>query len=180
MLLKPEWLPEIKFPKRKPHAIVVHWTGGASTCSELDKEHYHFIVEGDGDVIKGDCSIRDNCRPMSKNYAAHALNFNGGAIGVSLCGMAGAKESPFNPGKYPINERQWDIAARVVAELCIKYGIAVTYETVLQHGEIQKNTGVAQRGKWDCCKLPWQPEWNSEQVCRDFRLRVMKWIDRLS
>ncbi|WP_083923494.1 hypothetical protein [Amorphus coralli] len=47
--------------------------------------------------------------------------------------MAGANESPFYSGKYPIMEAKWDAMIEVAAELCRTYNIEPTLETVLSH-----------------------------------------------
>jgi hypothetical protein len=47
------------------------------------KEHYHFIIEGDGTVIKGDHDISDNVSTADDDYAAHTRACNTGSIGVS-------------------------------------------------------------------------------------------------
>lgn len=171
-------LPAVWLPNCQMERIVLHWTGGTNKCTARDKTHYHFIIDGAGLVHRGVFSIRANARPFRAipgTYAAHAWNFNASSIGVSLAGMGGhVTESPFRPGPYPIKPAQWQIAAEVVAQLCDFYSIPVTYETVLQHGEIEKRTGVKQRGKWDINKLPWHPDWTSDEVQRDFRLRVIK------
>ena len=74
--------------------IVCHWTAGQNKVSELDKEHYHFIVDGNGNVVAGDHTPEDNELTTDDDYAAHTRNCNTGAIGVAVAGMAGAVESP--------------------------------------------------------------------------------------
>ena len=170
-LLKPEWMPDAKAKR-----VICHWTGGGPKASELDREHYHVLVQPDLKLIRGVHSIADNDRTNDGDYAAHTLSCNQGSIGISLCGMLNAVESPFNPGPHPIREPQWDLAAQVVAELCQRYDIPVTPQAVLQHGEVQKNLGITQRAKWDVCRLPWQPDWNHSKVCDDFRARVLSHI----
>ena len=133
--------------------VILHWTAGTYTASVLDKKHYHFIVEGTGRVIIGDMPPEAN-ENTSTAYAAHTRNLNTGSIGVAVAAMHGAKESPFNAGKYPITEKQVDALVNWVARLCDDYGIAVTPETVLTHGEVAGNLGVGQRGKWDVNWLP--------------------------
>jgi N-acetyl-anhydromuramyl-L-alanine amidase AmpD len=86
--------------------------------------------------------------------------------------MANAVESPFNAGPYPLTQKQWDTLAAVAADLARKYKIAVSPTTVLQHGEVQKNLGIAQDGKWDINKLPWNPGMNSTEVGNQFRSKV--------
>ena len=102
-------------------------------------------------------SIDLNDAPLKKGYAAHTLNLNSDSIGVSLCGMAGAVESPFNAGRAPITQKQWDVLADVLAQLCRRYSIPVTRKTVLSHAEVQPTLGVTQRGKWDIARLPFDP-----------------------
>ena len=40
-------MPGLWMPDAVMKRIIWHWTAGSYTCSELDKEHYHFIIEGD-------------------------------------------------------------------------------------------------------------------------------------
>lgn len=148
-------VPAAWMPKAQMARIIVHWTAGGNKASRTDKEHYHILIEGDGNLVRGDPSIDLNDAPLKQGYAAHTLRLNSDSIGVSLCGMAGAKESPFNPGKSPITEAQWEVLPMVLADLCQQYSIPVTRKTVLSHAEVQPTLGVKQRGKWDITKLPW-------------------------
>ncbi|WP_428412306.1 peptidoglycan recognition protein family protein [Pararhizobium sp.] len=147
------WLPAAKMQR-----VICHWTAGHHKASEDDKAHYHILIEDDGDVIRGKPTIDLNAAPAKKGYAAHTLNCNTGSIGVSLCCMALATESPFNPGKAPMTKAQWDKLAVVVADLCRFYGIPVTPKTVLSHAEVQGTLGITQRGKWDFTRLAFAPE----------------------
>lgn len=171
-ILSPSHLPPL--PPGALSAVVLHWTGGNNSCSALDRLHYHFAVDGAPKVHRGIFTVRSNARPFrcSTGYAAHALNFNAGAVGIALCGMAGAQESPFRIGTAPINEAQWEIGAQLAAEVCLAYGIPITPQTVLQHGEIEANCGVPQRGKWDVCRLPWAPLLPASTVCEEWRKLV--------
>lgn len=148
-LIPPDWMPNAKAVR-----IVCHWTAGAHTANETDREHYHILIEGSGKLVRGDHTIADNDSTGDGDYAAHTASLNTGSIGVSLCAMAGATESPFSAGKYPITDAQWQILPQVVAELCAAYSIPVTRETVLSHGEVQPTLGVIQSGKWD---YAWRP-----------------------
>jgi hypothetical protein len=144
------WMPDAKIT-----GIVFHWTAGQNKASDLDRSHYHLLIEGDGKHVRGVPSIDLNSLPKAKaGYAAHTLNCNTGFIGVSLCGMAGAVESPFSAGKQPITRTQWDELANVLAQLCKRYGIKVSRKTVLSHAEVQTNLGIKQKGKWDIARLP--------------------------
>lgn len=139
------------------HRIIVHWTAGGGRASDLDREHYHRLVEWDGNIVAGTKTPEDNIVASDGDYAGHTRNLNTGSIGVALCGMRGAKEFPFDPGPTPINEKQWRAAAVLVADLCRTYGIPVTGRTVLTHAEVEPVLGVKQAGKWDIARIPWKP-----------------------
>lgn len=153
-------IPSLWMPTAKMKRIHWHWTAGSHTASEADREHYHMVVEGDLDVIKGDHSIKDNeVLKGEGTYAAHTLSANTGAIGLSMCAMAGAVETPFNPGKFPVTPEQLRVLVMLTAQLCIRYKIPVSRQTTLSHAEVQPTLGIPQRGKWDYSRLPfWQIE----------------------
>jgi hypothetical protein len=134
--------------------IVIHWTAGGHKPSNLDKGHYHFLIDGDGKVHSGTFPVEANAKPVKGKYAAHTLNCNTGSIGVALCAMAGAVERPFSAGKSPITPAQVKALAALLRDLCAKYKIPVTRETVLSHAEVQPTLGIRQRGKWDIAWLP--------------------------
>lgn len=137
--------------------VIVHWTAGSSQPTEDDRAHYHALVTGDGRIVPGVPSIAANSGGSKRGYAAHTRACNSGSIGVSLCGMRGAVESPFHPGPDPITEAQWLAALDLIAALAKHYKIAVTPKTILTHAEVQANLNIRQRGKWDIARLPWNP-----------------------
>lgn len=122
-----------------------HWTAGAHSANATDRQHYHIVIEGAGLVIQ----IAPCDAPRS-----HTLNANGGAIGVSMCAMAGAVERPFSAGPYPVTSAQIGALARETARLCLVYDIPVSRWSTLSHAEIQPSLGIKQRQKWDICWLP--------------------------
>lgn len=167
LLLPPEWLPKVQMKR-----IHAHWTGGSYTPSATDKEHYHVIFDGSGKPHRGVHSIADNVSTGGKssdNYAAHTLNANSGAIGVSVACMGGegVRENPFNAGKFPMTEAQWNAMCKGMAQMCLFYGIPVTDKTVLSHAEVQTNLGIAQRGKWDFTRLAFAPSVVGAKACGD-------------
>ena len=165
-----DWMPAAKMQR-----IIVHWTAGNHVASGLDKAHYHLLIEADGRLVRGVPTIDLNQAPTRKGYAAHTLNCNSGSIGVSLCCMAGAIESPFNAGKSPMTETQWNRLPQVLADLCRRYGIPVTPQTVLSHAEVQTNLKIAQRGKWDVARLAFNPSIVGAKACGDiFRAATVK------
>lgn len=160
-------IPEDWTPPAKMLRVICHWTAGGHKATSFDREHYHLLIEADGKLIRGLPSIKLNEAPAKKGYAAHTLNCNSGSIGVSLCCMANAVESPFDAGKSPMTETQWDTLALVVADLCRVYKIAVTPKTVLSHAEVQENLDIPQRGKWDFTRLPFDPSVRGAKACGD-------------
>lgn len=161
-MLAKAWLPKCKMER-----IVVHWTAGNARASEGDRGHYHLLIESDGRVVLGLKPISANARPIRGSYAAHTRGLNSGSIGVALCGMVGAVERPFSAGKAPITLAQWDSLIDLVRELTRAYGIAITPQTVLSHAEVEKTLGIAQRGKWDIARLPWNPKLTSARAVGD-------------
>lgn len=157
-----QWLQPVKMTR-----VVAHWSAGGYKASELDKEHYHIIVEGSGMVVRGDHEIADNVNVSDDDYAAHTRGCNTGAIGVSLACMAGAIESPFNAGKFPMTELQWYRAMEVIAHLAEFYKIPVTDKTILSHAEVQPNLGIKQAGKWDFTRLAFAPGIIGAKACGD-------------
>lgn len=148
--------------------IVLHWTAGTHTASSLDRQHYHLMIQGDGSVVYGDKPVSANAAPLSANYAAHTRGLNTESIGVAVCAMHNAKQSPFDPGKYPITDAQIARLVKEVARLASGYGIPVTRQTILSHAEVQPTLGVAQAGKWDIAWLPGRSKANDPIGCGDY------------
>lgn len=134
--------------------IIGHWTGGGWKASELDREHYQFIVEDDGNVVAGIHTPEDNIRVTDGIYGAHTRQLNTGSIGVAVAAMRGAQERPLLWGDAPITVVQVDAFCRLVAQLATKYRIPVTRRTILTHAEVFPTLGIRQRGKWDITCLP--------------------------
>ncbi len=134
--------------------IHLHWTAGGYMPSSLDLSHYHFVVDGDGREHAGNMPPEANIDCQDGQYMAHTLGANTGAIGIAMCCMAGAEESPFRWGTAPMNAVQVDAICALAARLAVKYGIPCRAETILTHAEVEKTLGVKQRGKWDITVLP--------------------------
>lgn len=136
--------------------IIIHWTAGTHKVNNLDREHYHFIIAGDGTVEVGKYPVIANDSTADGAYAAHTKGANTGSIGVAVAAMAGAVERPFNAGAYPITGQQIEALAKLCARLANQYDIPVTRETILTHAEVQPTLGIKQNGKWD---ITWLPGW---------------------
>lgn len=153
MSVVPErWMPDCRMER-----IICHWTGGAYKASSLDRQHYHILIEDNGDLVRGFHEISDNVFTGDGDYAVHTKGTNTRSIGISVCCMAEADPKPFKAGKYPMTQVQWLRMAEVAADLAKVYGIRVTPQTVLGHGEVEANLGNPQEGKWDPMVLPWDP-----------------------
>jgi hypothetical protein len=161
-IVPPSWMPDCNMER-----VICHWTAGTHKAGGGDTPHYHILIEGDGTLVRGSYSIKDNVSTSDGTYAAHTKNLNTGSIGVSLCCMSGAKESPFDAGDYPMTEDQWETLVAVVADLCAFYNIPVTLTTVLSHAEVQANCGVAQEGKWDYTRLAFDSNVQGARECGD-------------
>lgn len=162
------WMPNCSMAR-----IICHWTAGKHKASNNDRYHYHILIEEDGRLVRGTHTIKDNVSTSDDKYAAHTKGTNTGSIGVSVCCMSGAKSSPFNAGNYPMTKRQWDVMIDVVRDLCRRYNITPQPHTVLGHGEVQKNIGTQQSGKWDPMKLPWEPNLTYAEVGQLLRHSVL-------
>lgn len=149
-------------PKAQMDGIVFHWTGGVYEPSGLDRSHYHFLVDGAANVIRGSKSITANVPPLvAGRYAAHTAQHNSRQIAVSACAMGGPKgtvsESPYKPGKYPLRREQFEVMAELGAILGTRYGIepVPAKKGMVTHAEVQPRLGIKQKGKWDITRLPW-------------------------
>jgi hypothetical protein len=136
------------------HRIHIHWTAGAYGDIALERKHYHTIVLEDGRVVYGTHKPEANANIRDGRYAAHTRACNTGAIGIACDAMGGAKESPFDPGQYPLTWKQLRGLAIEVANLCDTYDIPVSRYSVLTHAEVEPTLGVKQRWKWDITWLP--------------------------
>ena len=151
--------------------IICHWTAGGYKATSVDRKHYHFIFEGDGNEVAGIFPVSANRRCVKGKYAAHTLRCNTGSIGLSVACMRGAVERPLDVGRSPMTQTQWKAMCRKAARLCIEYGIEVTPRTVLSHAEVQTTLGIKQRGKWDFTVLPFAPHLAGADQCGE-RLRA--------
>lgn len=134
--------------------IIMHWTAGPHTSTPYVLDHYHAVIDGEGQQFYGKLKPEANISIADGNYVAHTRNCNTGSIGVAVCAMGRAVERPFNAGPWPITAVQLDAFVRCVAEFAETYSIAVTRRTVLTHAEVQPTLGVRQAGKWDIAWLP--------------------------
>ena len=147
-------IPKTWMPKADMQRIHLHWTAGGHKANKTDKKSYHVLVEGDGKLVRGNKPISGNARGAARGQrTSHTLNANTGAIGISLCCMAGSQERPWKPGRAPMTEAQWNAGIKAIAQLAHAYDILVTPKTILTHAEVWPNLNIRQRNKWDITRL---------------------------
>lgn len=153
--------------------IIAHWTVGRYKANASDIKAYHFIVEEDGNIVNGKFKPEDNTgKLLSGTYAPHVRGLNTGSIGISMASMLGAIENKTH-GDYPFTERQFEAMCKKIAELCLKYDIPITPQTVLSHAEVEPTLKKKQAGKWDFTVIPFKPELKGHKACGDYmRTRV--------
>lgn len=155
--------------------IILHWTAGTNQPCNTDYEHYHFLVNKDGIVVKGKYEVTDNENCNDGNYAQHCGGGNTGAIGVSMCGMYVPKNVNIRDTKYPLTKKQCEATFKLVAELCKKYNIAITPQTVMTHYEFgQKNPKTSSYGKIDITYLHAYPGVKQSEM-GDFIRNKIRW-----
>lgn len=160
--------------------IVIHWTGGTHKASDYEREHYHELVEGDGNRVLGHKPPESNKAPLGSGYVRHTGGLNTDSIGIAVCAMGGrdVKEVPLVTGKWPITPAQVKSIVKVAAQYCEIYKISVTPETVLTHAEVLGRFG---RGvyKWDITYLPGMTKTASATEIGDrLRALIQKELDK--
>lgn len=163
-------VPAAWMPRAAMRRVHLHWTAGAYAANGLDQNAYHLLIDGTPRLVRGKWPISANVTCPRGAYAAHTLNANTGAIGVSICCMGGPGVTMANHGKYPMKREQWKMAVQAIAELCRFYSIPVTDKTVLTHAEVQPNLGIRQNGKWDIATLSFDRSFDTARKVGD-RLR---------
>jgi N-acetyl-anhydromuramyl-L-alanine amidase AmpD len=122
-------------------------TAGVYTPNECDLSHYHFLIDGEGKVVRGKYRPEDNINCKDGVYAPHTGAGNTGNIGVAICAMRDTA--------YPIKRKQIEACCKLVAELSYKYGIRITNKTIFTHAEFgQLHPNTTSYGKIDINNLP--------------------------
>lgn len=157
--------------------IIIHWTAGTYQPNTTDLEHYHFLIDGEGKKHNGKYKPEDNENCNDGKYAAHTGGGNTGAIGVSMCAMAGFN-SAASCGNYPITPVQLEACFKLCAELCKKYNIPV--ENVWTHYEFGVNhPDTTSHGKIDIIYLPPYPLVKRNEVGGFIRNKIRWYLAKL-
>lgn len=180
--------------------MILHWSAGSHTASDHDRCRYHYLIEHhegdprnpDDDVttILSGVPVEANlkraagrpiyCDDPEDGYAAHTRGFNTGSVGISLCGMRGARDlrpgGQVDPGPSPITRLQVRALIGLLVSKLAEYDLGLSEDTVFTHAEADWIHGRPQVGKWD---ISWCPgitlsrrdygDWIREQVARHQR-----------
>lgn len=163
-----EWMPNFYYSHDVK--IILHWTASGYNPSELCLDSYHFLVDGNGEILKG---YRNVGTP-----APHTYGFNY-EIGIGICCMGNDSHPGFNHGKYPMKKVQFDAAIDLISQLCKRYKIRhIAKDRILTHAEVTKTLGVDQWGKWDIAELSFKRNIQGAEVVGDYiRSLVVSKID---
>ncbi len=159
--------------------IIIHWTAGGYQPSAYEKHFYHFLIDDKGCIYNGIYSPEANLNVSPGKYAAHCGGGNTGAIGVTVCAMAGFKNAK-SVGKYPITRMQIEACYKLCAKLCKKYKIPIMPETVLTHYEFGlKNPKTSSAGKIDIIYLPPYPDVQASMIGDFIRSKILWYYKKL-
>ena len=138
--------------------IIIHWTAGTNKPCATDLEHYHYLVTDTGEVKNGKYKPEDNLNCNNGKYAAHTGGGNTGSIGVAMCGMYVPSKVDIKRTEYPLTRKQYERTFKLCADLCKKYNIPITPDTVMTHYEFgKKHPNTSSAGKIDIIYMtPWE------------------------
>lgn len=174
-------LPTLNDLPAPPKGVVVHWTGGGNRANAVDLAAYHYVVEGDGTVVRGKWSVAANMRRLSvgDSYAAHTGGWNSFHVGISAAGMKGYL-SRSSPGTFPLKEAQVQRMMEVAAYFIDLAGLDPMNPLHLcSHQEvwtIHRIKGTRNHQKTDIEYLPFMPELKPAEVGDHLRKLAAKAI----
>ena len=113
-------------------------------------------------------------------YAQHCGGGNTGSIGISMCGMYVPKNTDIKNTKFPLTKIQCEAAFKLIAELCKKYNIKITPQTVLTHYEFgQAHPKTSSYGKIDIIYLHAYPDITKNEMGNFIRSKVRWYFSKL-
>lgn len=150
--------------------IVLHWTASGYSPNITDLNHYHYLITGQGRVIKGFHSIEDNFNCYDGNYAAHIDEGNTNTIGIAMCGMYEFKNRE-EVGKYPLTKKQVEKCFLLTSQLMKKYNIPLSNVTTHYHFGL-KHPNTLNAGKIDIIYLPPYPAIRTNRILEFIQKKV--------
>jgi hypothetical protein len=154
--------PPIALPRGDLRRIVLHWTAGDHVtaygayhvCVALDADAQP-VALATHDLRANMCDVREGRSP----YAAHTSDRNSYAIGLAVCGMAGA--TPHDFGLFPLRDDMIAATCATAARLAAFYEIALDAEHIFTHAEAALTDGYFGTGddeRWDIARLAPSPQ----------------------
>lgn len=160
--------------------IIIHWTGGSYNINKKILDSYHYAVNNKGEIIPCNHRPEDNENCNDGCYAAHCGGGNTGSIGVSMLGMYYLSHQKPKDSQYPLTGVQVEKCFKLCAELCKKYGIKITPDTVMTHYEFGvKNPKTSSAGKPDIIYLAPYPQIKADDVGTFIRTKIKWYYNRL-
>lgn len=145
--------------------IVLHWTAGGYNPSKTDIEHYHYIIDHNGNVHRGKYTPQDNENCTDGKYARHCGGGNTGRIGVAICCR---KDTDTPPVKLQV-----EAMCNLAAQLCYVYGLKPA--DCITHAEFGKaHPSTSSAGKIDINSIPYANIYGIKQ-CGDYLRNKINW-----
>lgn len=173
----------------KLERIIIHHSAGQYKANADDMSKYHDMIEYDlktktSKLIHGKRKPEDNISCSDGVYAEHCGGLNTGSIGIAACchlGYEGAK----NPGKFPIQQIQFELMCKQIAVRCKQYNIPLDDQHVRTHAEVGwyaetlKSPGLLSQniGKIDFIYLSFKPELQPHEIGNYIRSKVKYYLN---
>ena len=149
--------------------IIIHHTGGTYKANNVDKKAYHYIIEGDGTIVKGDYLVHDNEDCTDGKYAAHTYKGNTGSIGIAVACNYGYTISNPRACKFPLTFKQYQTLIKFTKRLMKQYGIGLG--DVWTHYEFDRIRHISQ-GKSDITFLPHLSSLKPYEILNQIKLDI--------
>ncbi|HEV2132177.1 MAG TPA: N-acetylmuramoyl-L-alanine amidase, partial [Longimicrobiaceae bacterium] len=155
-------IPELGVLPATPRRIIWHWTGGGSRANDVDRKHYHWIIEQDGTIVTGRFLVASNMqRVWGSEYAQHTGGMNSFSVGISFAGMKDCGSAQ-RPGPCPLNENQVLAGLRFTAACCVAWSLDPLNPAHCFHHreawELHGIKGTHNHQKFDITFLPFLPQ----------------------
>lgn len=145
--------------------IILHWTAGNYKPNAVDKEHYHYMVDKDGNVYNGKYTPQDNENCTDGKYAAHCGGGNTGRIGIAICCRKDLNTPPVKV--------QVEAMCNLAAQLCTVYDLKPS--DCITHAEFgQQHPKTSSYGKIDINQIPYANV-SGVKACGDYLRNKINW-----
>ena len=145
--------------------IILHWTAGNYKPCAMDKEHYHYMIDKNGNIYRGKYTPHDNENCTDGKYAAHCGGGNTGRIGIAICCRKDLNTPPVKV--------QVESMCNLAAQLCTVYNLKPS--DCITHAEFgQQHPKTSSYGKIDINSLPYANV-TGIKTCGDYLRNKITW-----